>query len=124
MAYIASVMGPMLAALALSAAGGGPGGARELLRRIRWRFHPLWYLVAVGSVYAINFAGIGLYRIAGGEIGQPLPPSPCASPRAPGMRSSSCGFWLFCYCCRSSTGSERSGQFERVHQRRPVSDSG
>src|SRR5438105_21381 len=46
--YLLGLLGPLVAAVAVTGRGEGRRGVRALLARaLRWRFQPLWYAVAL-----------------------------------------------------------------------------
>jgi len=66
--HLPALMGPMLAALIVTAVAYGPAGLRDLGRRmIRWRVGWRWWLVAVSPILMLPIA-ILLGRIAGVSV--------------------------------------------------------
>ena len=50
--YVAGLLGPLVAALGVTAATDGATAVRSLVARmVRWRVAPRWYLVAVGGCW-------------------------------------------------------------------------
>lgn len=65
--YVLSILGPLLAAVIVSATYFGKAGLRALFAKaLQWRFHPVWYLVAIGTVTGVKALSIVLYRAFGG----------------------------------------------------------
>lgn len=61
-------LGPLTAAfLVTRAAGGGPAVRAWLSGFARWRTHPAWWLLAVGSPFALFAVSAVLVRLAGGD---------------------------------------------------------
>lgn len=46
--------------------GGWPAVKDILLRLIRWRVHPIWYVVALGITGLLSLIAIGIYLVIGG----------------------------------------------------------
>lgn len=70
--YLLGLLGPLIAAVVVTGLREGRLGVRALLARaLRWRFHPLWYAVALFYTGAILFAAQGLVLLSGGAA----PPS-------------------------------------------------
>ena len=68
------VLGPLVAAVVLTAREGGGAGLRDLLRRIvRWRVAPVWYGVVLLGPVLLYLASMALEVALGGQ-----PPSPGA----------------------------------------------
>lgn len=67
---IVSIPGPLLGAVLVSLKGSGVKGVRELFQgAFRWRFHPIWYLLAMLvplSVFAIR-SWLGIF-VLGAEV--------------------------------------------------------
>lgn len=70
--YGAGLFGPLVAAITLSMAEGGPREAWRLLGRARPRGHLGWYLLALCAVSMLYLTGIGLFVLVGGEAPHPL----------------------------------------------------
>ena len=65
-------LGPMVAAMVVTAQEGGRAGLRDLLGRVvRWRVAPIWYAVAILGPFVLTLAAIALHVALGGQ-----PPSP------------------------------------------------
>lgn len=47
--------------------GGWPAVKDILMRLIRWRVQPVWYIVALGVTVTLSVIAIGVYRVFGGE---------------------------------------------------------
>jgi membrane protease YdiL (CAAX protease family) len=71
---VIGTLGPMLAAVIVTAQESGRVGVRTLLSRIvRWRVAPIWYGVALLAPLVTTLGAIGLHVALGGQ-----PPSPRA----------------------------------------------
>ena len=65
---VIGTLGPMVAAVTLTAQESGPVGVRSLLGRVvRWRVAPIWYGVAFLGPLALTLAAIGLHVALGGQ---------------------------------------------------------
>lgn len=64
--YVVSVAGPLFGCLTVLTRQSGFAGVKELFGRIRSRFSPVWYLVALLLIFAIELAAAGLNLAAGG----------------------------------------------------------
>jgi membrane protease YdiL (CAAX protease family) len=68
--------GPAIAALIVTRALYGKGGARTLLGRVKaWRLHPWWYALVLLGPAALQLASIGLFVLFGGPGAQFRSPS-------------------------------------------------
>lgn len=62
-------LGPMLAAILLSARESGLAGVRALFGQLaRWRVHPRWYAAALIGVPAIGLVAAGVHAALGGAL--------------------------------------------------------
>jgi membrane protease YdiL (CAAX protease family) len=67
-AVFLGAFGPMVAAVAMTAWGGGRAGLRSLLGRVtRWRVAPVWYGVAIFGPIALQLAAMALHVLLGGQ---------------------------------------------------------
>ena len=88
--HIPPILGPfvgigfIVASIVVAALVAGAAGARRLLNRLRiWRFHWVWYAVAVLGPFGFYVLGIGVHVLIGGQapdFGEPfvrqlLPPT-------------------------------------------------
>lgn len=65
--YDLSILGPLLAAVACTATHSGMAGLRALFgRALQWRFSPIWYLMALGTVPALKLLSNGIHLALGG----------------------------------------------------------
>ncbi len=63
-----ATLGPLVAAVVVTAQEGGRAGLRSLFSRIlRWRAAPVWYAVALLGPLAITLGAIGLHVALGGQ---------------------------------------------------------
>lgn len=70
--YRAGLFGPLVSAILLSLAEGGPRSVWRLLARARPRGHRYWYLLSLFGVSITYLTGIGLYVLVGGKTHGPL----------------------------------------------------
>ena len=67
--HVVSLLTPLLAAVLVVGFRDGRAGVRRLVRRMgRWRFSPVWWLVAVSPIVALGLILVGM-----GLAGQDLP---------------------------------------------------
>ena len=67
-ALFLGAFGPMVAAVAMTALGGGRAGLRSLLGRVtRWRVAPIWYAVAILGPAALQLAAMAVHVALGGQ---------------------------------------------------------
>jgi uncharacterized protein len=65
---VIGTLGPLVAAVALTARQDGRAGPRSLLRRVaRWRVAPVWYGAALLGPPALTLAAISLHVALGGQ---------------------------------------------------------
>jgi uncharacterized protein len=65
---VIGALGPLVAAVVLTAQESGRAGLRSLLSRIvRWRVAPIWYAVAILGPLALTLAAIALHIALGGQ---------------------------------------------------------
>jgi membrane protease YdiL (CAAX protease family) len=68
---LAALLGPALAAIAVTALTEGRAGTGALLRRaIQWRVGAQWYLVAVGLPVLVGLAVVAVNALLGGQMPQ------------------------------------------------------
>jgi uncharacterized protein len=66
---VIGTLGPLVAAVILTAQESGRAGVRSLLSRIlRWRVAPIWYGVAILGPLVITLAAIALHVALGGQM--------------------------------------------------------
>ena len=59
--YLVGLLGPLFAAVTVTARADGWKGVRALLKAgLRWKFHPIWYLFAVFVVGVLMFINVGI----------------------------------------------------------------
>ena len=60
--YLIGLMGPLAAAIVVSALLGGSAGVRTLLAQgVKWRFPLHWYLVAIFSIPMLNLLNVAIF---------------------------------------------------------------
>ena len=65
---VIGTLGPMVAAIAITAQEGGRAGLRSLLNRVvRWRVAPIWYGVAIVGPLLLQLGAIALEVALGGQ---------------------------------------------------------
>ncbi len=68
-----AIAGPCVAAVLIIARREGRHGVKQLLAAaLRWRFAPLWYAVAGGSVLVVYLVAIGIAVLTGNPMEEPL----------------------------------------------------
>ncbi len=68
-----AIAGPCVAAVLITARRSGRQGVKQLLgTALRWRFAPIWYAVAGGSVLVVYLTAIGIAVLAGNPLEEPL----------------------------------------------------
>ena len=66
--HVLSLLAPLLAALVVVGFSEGRGGIRRLVRRVgRWRFSPVWWMVAVSPVVVLGLTVVAM-RLGGQDL--------------------------------------------------------
>lgn len=65
--YILSVLGPLLSAVLVTSTRLGKAGLRSLFAKaLQWRFSPVWYLLALGTVTGVKLLATVIHMALGG----------------------------------------------------------